>query len=62
MTASASPSSYWEGLEAIEAWKNQADHLNAQRLGRERWYRAFRLRFARVERAAAQQTPASRDT
>lgn len=54
--------SYWESLEAIEAWKNQADHLNAQRLGRERWYQAFRLRIARVERAAAWQKPASSNT
>ena len=54
--------SYWESLDAIAAWKNQADHLDAQRLGRERWYRAFRLRIARVERATAWQTPDSSDT
>jgi len=39
-----------------------ADHLAAQRLGRERWYRAFRLRIARVERAANWQAPESSDT
>jgi len=38
--------------EAIAGWQAQADHLIAQRLGRERWYRAYRLRVARVERAA----------
>ena len=54
--------SYWENLVDIEAWKNQAEHLAAQRLGRERWYRAFRLRIARVERAAAWQSSGSSAT
>ena len=43
--------SYWESLEAISAWKAQADHRTAQRLGRDEWYRAYSLRIARVERA-----------
>jgi heme-degrading monooxygenase HmoA len=42
--------SYWASDEAIVAWKQQADHLVAQRLGRERWYRAYTIRIARVER------------
>ncbi len=54
--------SYWESLAAIEAWKKQADHLDAQRLGRERWYNAFRLRITRVERATAWKAPKSSDT
>jgi heme-degrading monooxygenase HmoA len=32
-------SSYWTTADAIAAWKRQAEHLVAQRLGRERWYR-----------------------
>lgn len=43
--------SYWSSLEAIAAWKAVADHRTAQRAGRERWYRAFATRIARVERA-----------
>lgn len=43
--------SYWASLEAISAWRSHADHATAQRLGRERWYRAYELRVARVERA-----------
>jgi heme-degrading monooxygenase HmoA len=43
--------SYWSSVEAIAAWRAQADHQTAQRLGRERWYRAYELRVARVERA-----------
>jgi len=44
--------SYWESEQAIAGWRAHADHKTAQRLGRERWYRAYRLRVARVERAA----------
>jgi heme-degrading monooxygenase HmoA len=42
--------SYWESLEAISNWKKNAEHLEAQRLGREQWYSGFRVRVARVER------------
>jgi heme-degrading monooxygenase HmoA len=45
--------SYWASEEAIAAWRHQADHLTAQRAGRERWYRAYELRVARVEKAYA---------
>ena len=43
--------SYWRGVEDLAAWKRQLDHAGAQRLGRERWYAAYRVRIARVERA-----------
>lgn len=42
--------SYWRDLAAIAAWKANAEHREAQRLGRERWYGGFRLRIAKVER------------
>ncbi|WP_110670206.1 antibiotic biosynthesis monooxygenase family protein [Salinicola halophilus] len=42
--------SYWRDLEAIASWKQDIDHRYAQRLGRERWYAAYRTRIARVER------------
>jgi len=42
--------SYWASLEAIASWKQQAQHLVAQRLGKEKWYAAFKLRVCRVER------------
>ena len=45
--------SYWSSLEAIAAWRRNVDHLAAQRAGREKWYAAFRLRVAKVERAIA---------
>ena len=43
--------SYWASEEAIAAWRRHADHLTAQRGGRDSWYRAYELRVARVERA-----------
>ena len=43
--------SYWRDEESILNWKQNADHLAAQRLGRERWYQHYEIRVARVERA-----------
>lgn len=42
--------SYWTSLQAIKNWKQQSEHLESQRLGREKWYRGFTLRIAKVER------------
>lgn len=42
--------SYWRDEAAIAAWKAHAEHAEARRLGRERWYGAFQLRICRVER------------
>lgn len=41
--------SYWESLESIQLWKQNAEHLVAQKLGRERWYSDFKLRICKVE-------------
>ncbi len=43
--------SYFTDEAAVAAWKQQADHLDAQRAGRERWYEAYEVRVAKVERA-----------
>jgi len=43
--------SYWESLQAIADWKAQADHAQAQRLGKRDWYAGFELRISKVERA-----------
>ena len=42
--------SYWATTEAARSWKAVAEHRGAQRLGRERWYRTYRVRVATVER------------
>lgn len=42
--------SYWASLDAIRNWKQQTDHLLAQRMGREKWYSAYKTRICLVER------------
>lgn len=42
--------SCWESLEAIAKWKNNTKHIQAQQLGKEKWYKRYKLRVARVER------------
>ena len=42
--------SYWADLESIRAWKANSEHLEAQRLGHQKWYAAFKVRIAKVER------------
>lgn len=43
--------SYWTDEDAIRRWHEHAEHLVAQKLGREKWYARFELRICRVERA-----------
>lgn len=43
--------SYWTDEAAIRAWREHTDHALARRTGRARWYDAYTLRVARVERA-----------
>jgi heme-degrading monooxygenase HmoA len=43
--------SYWATEADAVAWKQVADHLGAQRLGRERWYREYTTRVATVSRS-----------
>ena len=45
--------SYWDSVEAIAAWRQHAEHLVAQKLGREVWCRDVSLKVARVERTHA---------
>jgi len=43
--------SYWKDEESITAWRDQLDHAEARQEGRRRWYDAYALHVARVERA-----------
>jgi len=43
--------SYWESEAAIASWKADAEHTVIRETGRTRWYSAYELRVARVERA-----------
>ena len=42
--------SYWSDLESIKAWKANAEHQQAQKLGHEKWYSSFKTRISKVER------------
>ena len=43
--------SYWEDEAASLAWRSVAEHVLAQRAGRERWYDAYDLHVATVTRS-----------
>ena len=42
--------SYWRDEQAARAWKQVAEHREAQRLGRERWYARYHVVVADVIR------------
>ncbi|GIO30876.1 MULTISPECIES: antibiotic biosynthesis monooxygenase family protein [Paenibacillus] len=41
--------SYWDSLEAIQRWKENAGHQAAQERGKSGWYQSFALRVSKVE-------------
>lgn len=42
--------SYWESLDAIQVWKSNISHLQAQKLGKDQWYQWYKIRICKVER------------
>jgi len=42
--------SYWADLDSIKNWKMNAEHLDAQKKGRQSWYDSFKVRISKVER------------
>lgn len=42
--------SYWKDEASIMKWKQNSEHQIAQKIGKEKWYKAFKLRVAKVER------------
>ena len=42
--------SWWDSEEAIAAWKANAKHAIAQKIGQERWYDWFETQVAEVKR------------
>lgn len=45
--------SYWESEAAIRNWREHAEHVVVQRMGRERFYEWYESRVGRVERATS---------
>ncbi|MBL0882139.1 MAG: antibiotic biosynthesis monooxygenase [Chitinophagaceae bacterium] len=42
--------SYWESLDDIRNWKANAEHIIAQEMGRDIWYKYYKTRICKVER------------
>ncbi|WP_180008404.1 antibiotic biosynthesis monooxygenase [Acinetobacter sp. YH16057] len=42
--------SYWNTLEDIRAWQQDAQHLVAQQLGKNQWYASFSVEICEVLR------------
>lgn len=42
--------SYWRDLESIKKWKDNTEHVVAQKKGKTDWYKSFKTRIAKIER------------
>lgn len=42
--------SYWPDEESILAWRQHPEHVEAQRLGRTRWYDSYRVEVSEITR------------
>lgn len=42
--------SYWRSLADIRCWKQNSQHMVAQKLGHEQWYKNFSVRISKVEK------------
>ncbi|MFH2054719.1 MAG: DUF4188 domain-containing protein [bacterium] len=40
--------SYWKSLEAIERWRQDAEHIVAKEMARKKWYKWHRLQIVEV--------------
>jgi len=40
--------SYWDSLEQIKKWKQNSEHLTAQKLGQEKWYEDYSVEIVEV--------------
>ena len=41
--------SYWKSIEAIKEWKENLEHKQAQLLGKQQWYKSYKVRICKVE-------------
>jgi heme-degrading monooxygenase HmoA len=42
--------SYWKDLESIKKWKEQTDHLMAQQMGKDHFYKTYKTRISLVQK------------
>ena len=48
---------WWEDEETLKQWRNHAQHLVAQSVGREKWYEYYKLEVATVIRSGDFERP-----
>lgn len=49
--------SYWRDPAAIARWRQQAEHVESRRLGKEKWYSSYEVRVCKVEREYKSEVP-----
>lgn len=42
--------SYWKTLKDISAWKQNAEHIAAQEVGKSKWYKAYQVQVLEMIR------------
>jgi len=42
--------SYWQSEEAIHEWKNNPEHLRAQKMGVSQWYESYQVEVVELDR------------
>lgn len=42
--------SYWNSAEDIQRWKRNSEHLQAQALGKNKWYESYSVQVVEVKR------------
>ena len=47
--------SYWHDLDSIRSWKNDPQHITAQKLGKQKWYKNFRVQIVNILREYEQE-------
>ena len=43
--------SFWESEQAIAGWREQLDHIDAQKEGKEKLFKSYRIRVVIIERS-----------
>jgi heme-degrading monooxygenase HmoA len=50
---------WWRSAESLEKWRNDTEHQDAQRRGKERWYSFYELSVAEVTRTSSSEDEAA---
>lgn len=48
--------SYWKDENSIKKWKHKTEHVMAQKMGIEKWYKSYHVRVCKVERDYSKQS------